>query len=107
MARPLRITYAGAFYHVTARGNERKAAFKSTGGREKFKGTYIVLSFQVARHKKLLLSNNLFPAFDYLARRGLSQLKPPGKFHCADVALTRPLCALTYGNVQFFATAQV
>ena len=36
MARPLRITYPGAFYHVTARGNERKAVFKSTGDREKF-----------------------------------------------------------------------
>ena len=24
MARPLRITYPGAFYHVTARGNGRK-----------------------------------------------------------------------------------
>ena len=29
MARPLRITYPGAFYHVTSRGNERKAVFKS------------------------------------------------------------------------------
>jgi len=24
MARPLRITFPGAFYHVTSRGNERK-----------------------------------------------------------------------------------
>ena len=36
MARPLRITYPGAFYHVTSRGNERKAVFKSTGDRETF-----------------------------------------------------------------------
>ena len=28
MARPLRIEYAGAFYHVISRGNERKAVFK-------------------------------------------------------------------------------
>ena len=27
MARPLRITYPGAFYHVTSRGNERKDIF--------------------------------------------------------------------------------
>jgi putative transposase len=27
MARPLRIEYEGAFYHVTARGNERKRVF--------------------------------------------------------------------------------
>ena len=29
MARPLRIFYAGAFYHITARGNERKDIVKS------------------------------------------------------------------------------
>jgi REP element-mobilizing transposase RayT len=32
----LRISYPGAFYHVTSRGNERKAVFKSSGDREKF-----------------------------------------------------------------------
>lgn len=36
MARPLRITYPGAFYHVSARGNEQKAVFKSKRDREKF-----------------------------------------------------------------------
>ena len=36
MARPLRIAFPGAFYHVTARGNERKAVFKSERDREKF-----------------------------------------------------------------------
>jgi REP element-mobilizing transposase RayT len=35
MARPLRITYPGAFYHVTSRGNERKEIFKSRRDREK------------------------------------------------------------------------
>lgn len=36
MARPLRIVFPGAFYHVTARGNERKAVFKSNRDRQKF-----------------------------------------------------------------------
>lgn len=36
MARPLRITYPGAFYHVTSRGNEQKDVFKSQRDREKF-----------------------------------------------------------------------
>jgi len=36
MARPLRINYPGAFYHVTSRGNERKNVFKSRRDREKF-----------------------------------------------------------------------
>jgi len=31
MARPLRIEYPGAHYHVTSRGNERKDVFKSQG----------------------------------------------------------------------------
>jgi len=29
MARPLRIEYEGAFYHITARGNEKKTIFRS------------------------------------------------------------------------------
>lgn len=36
MARPLRVEFPGAFYHVTSRGNERKAVFKSPRDREKF-----------------------------------------------------------------------
>jgi len=37
MARPLRIEYEGAFYHVTSRGNERKRIFHSKYDYEKFK----------------------------------------------------------------------
>ena len=36
MARPLRIFYSGAFYHITARGNEQRAVFKSNRDRNKF-----------------------------------------------------------------------
>lgn len=36
MSRPLRISYPGAFYHITSRGNEKKAVFKSKKDREKF-----------------------------------------------------------------------
>ncbi|RQW86861.1 MAG: hypothetical protein EHM79_08935 [Geobacter sp.] len=36
MGRQLRIEYPGAFYHVTARGTERKDIFKSNRDREKF-----------------------------------------------------------------------
>ncbi len=38
MARPLRIEYPGAFYHVTSRGNERKTVLKSRRDREQFLG---------------------------------------------------------------------
>jgi REP element-mobilizing transposase RayT len=36
MARPLRIEYAGAFYHITSRGNERRDIFKSDSERMRF-----------------------------------------------------------------------
>jgi REP element-mobilizing transposase RayT len=36
MARQLRIEFEGAFYHVTARGNERKKIFLSKRDYEKF-----------------------------------------------------------------------
>ena len=36
MARPLRIEYEGAYYHVTTRGNERKAIFRDDIDRRKF-----------------------------------------------------------------------
>lgn len=36
MARPLRIEYPDAYYHVTSRGNEQKEIFKSRRDREKF-----------------------------------------------------------------------
>jgi len=37
MARPLRIEYEGAFYHVTARGNERGQIYWNDRDYEKFK----------------------------------------------------------------------
>ena len=37
MARPLRIEFEGAVYHVTARGNERRKIFFSKKDYEKFK----------------------------------------------------------------------
>ncbi|RJQ16426.1 MAG: hypothetical protein C4560_09355 [Nitrospiraceae bacterium] len=36
MARPLRIEYPGAYYHITSRGNERKAIFKDNTDRKRF-----------------------------------------------------------------------
>jgi REP element-mobilizing transposase RayT len=36
MARPLRIEYPGAVYHLTSRGNERKAIFRADSDREAF-----------------------------------------------------------------------
>jgi hypothetical protein len=38
MARPLRIEYEGAFYHITSRGNERGSIFFAPSDYDKFKG---------------------------------------------------------------------
>jgi REP element-mobilizing transposase RayT len=38
MARPLRIEFPGAVYHVTSRGNERRRIFKNDGDRKAFLG---------------------------------------------------------------------
>jgi putative transposase len=51
MARPLRIEYPDAFYHVTARGNERKDIFKDDKDRERFLG---YLETAVARYKAVI-----------------------------------------------------
>ena len=39
MARPLRIEYPGAVYHITSRGNEKKLIFKDERDREIFLDT--------------------------------------------------------------------
>jgi REP element-mobilizing transposase RayT/predicted nucleotidyltransferase len=60
MARPLRIQYPGAFYHVTSRGNECKDIFLSTIDRERFLG-YLesaTCRYGAVIHAYCLLSNH-------------------------------------------------
>lgn len=60
MARPLRIEYPGAFYHVTARGNEQKDIFKSQKDREKFL-SYLeaaTVRYSAVIHAYCLMSNH-------------------------------------------------
>ena len=60
MARPLRIEYDGALYHVTSRGNERKAIFKDDGDRELFLTTLWQVSerFHWLCHAYCLMDNH-------------------------------------------------
>lgn len=46
MARPLRIEYPGAFYHVTSRGIERRSIFHSNADRKRF------LSYLASAHER-------------------------------------------------------
>jgi len=51
MARPLRIEFPGAFYHVTARGNEQKDVCKSQKDREKFLAYLATASERYGGHR--------------------------------------------------------
>ena len=48
MARPLRIEYPGAVYHVTGRGNDKKAIFRTDADRMAFLDTLLAISWRRA-----------------------------------------------------------
>jgi putative transposase len=60
MARPLRIEFAGAVYHVTARGNARHDIFLDDEGRHRFLGVLerVVSRFHLLLHAYGLMDNH-------------------------------------------------
>jgi REP-associated tyrosine transposase len=60
MARPLRIEYDGALYHVTSRGNERKPVFKDKTDRELFLSIlfHVIQRFHWLCHAYCLMGNH-------------------------------------------------
>ncbi len=60
MTRPLRILFPGAFYHVTCRGNERRAIYRDDRDREVFleKLCGSLSTYQVELHAYVLLANH-------------------------------------------------
>lgn len=60
MARPLRIEYDGALYHVTSRGNERKPIFRDDADRELFFNTLsqVTQRFHWLCHAYCLMNNH-------------------------------------------------
>lgn len=79
MARPLRIEYPGAVYHVTSRGNERKPIYRTDADRERF---LAVLARVTARyhwlcHAYCLMDNHYHLVIETQERtlsRGMRQL---------------------------------
>ena len=51
MARPLRIEFPDAAYHVTARGNERRDVFRSDQDRQLFLDTLAEMAVLGVTHK--------------------------------------------------------
>lgn len=60
MARPIRIEFEGALYHVTARGNERRAIFRSDADRALFLETLgeCIAQFGLILHTYCLMRNH-------------------------------------------------
>jgi len=60
MARPLRIERMGAWYHVTGRGNERRAIFRDDRDREHFCQLLaeMVERFGIRLHAFVLMDNH-------------------------------------------------
>ena len=60
MARPLRLLYPGACYHVTARGNERKPIFRDDTDRRRFleRLAAVVARYRLVLHAYVLMRNH-------------------------------------------------
>lgn len=60
MARPLRIEYPGAVYHITSRGNEKKTVFKDEQDRDAFLNTlqHVVNRYNWLCHAYCLMDNH-------------------------------------------------
>ena len=60
MARPLRVEYPGAFYHVINRGNAAENLFKSKRDQEKFLEYIEIASerFSIMVHTYCLMNNH-------------------------------------------------
>lgn len=60
MARPLRISYPNAFYHVTCRGNDRRVIFRDDHDRTRFLAQLesALEIFSVRLHAYVLMSNH-------------------------------------------------
>jgi putative transposase len=82
MARPLRIQYPGAFYHVTCRGNERRKIFRDDDDRHQF---LTLLSESLALYQVKLygyvLMNNHFHLLVQTLRPNLSEFMRRFNYH--------------------------
>jgi REP element-mobilizing transposase RayT len=60
MARPVRVEFEGAVYHVAARGNERRAVFRDDKDRKRFVETLgeMVERFSLRVHAYCLMPNH-------------------------------------------------
>jgi len=94
MARPLRIEYEGAFYHVTSRGNDRKKIFFSPTDYKKFL-SYLsdaVHKYGVILHAFILMGNTTI--LSWKPRR------PVSVSLCTPLTAPIPPISISKGNGQ-------
>ena len=70
MARPLRIEYAGALYHITSRGDRREDIYRNNGDREQWLETLsqVCERFNWVVHSYCQMSNHYHLLVETLAR---------------------------------------
>ncbi len=90
MARPLRIEYPGATYHVTSRGNERKKIFRDNSDRKRFLEILAISQeiYNVETFSYVLMDNHFL-----CAEKGV---KSP--LDCMSLVLYNPLHGKTSTN---------
>ena len=89
-ARPLRISYPGAVYHVTARGNDRQAIVRDDTDRQRFVHTLAETAgqYHVLCHAWVLMDNHYHLVLEETPQANLSQVLRPLN---AERCLTEPL----------------
>jgi REP element-mobilizing transposase RayT len=62
MARPIRIEFSGALYHVTSRGDRREAIYEDDADRAKFLDVFgqVAANFNWIRHAYCLMTNHYY-----------------------------------------------
>jgi REP element-mobilizing transposase RayT len=93
MARPLRIERVGAWYHLTARGNERRAIYRDDRDRRHFCGLVaeMVKRFNVGLHAYVLMDNHYHLLVE-LREANLSMAVQYLRFRSFVATLCRRLC---------------
>ena len=79
MARPIRLEFSGALYHVTSRGDRREAIYEDDADRERFLAVLadVVKDFNWVCHAYCLMSNHyhlLIETPDANLSKGMRQL---------------------------------
>ncbi len=116
MARPLRIEFAGALYHITSRGDRREAIYEDDGDREAFLGVLaeVVERYNWICHAYCLMTNHYHLVIETVEgnlSRGMRQLNGvytqasnrthrvtlPNSGFSSEVPITE-LCVLKFGQ---------